>query len=220
MDEKKLLKHPLVWIAVLTFLILPFVLRNYMRRIPMPPPVLGQLPSFELTDHNGKPFGLKNLQGQVTVVAFFFSRCSGICPPLMRHMKMLQDKFIFQKIGVRLLAITVDPDYDTPKRLRAYAKKLGADLRSWTFLTGPIEKIRRLALKGFHVAVGTPKKKASFLDITHTSKLILVDQKGQVRGRPDKQGNPVGYFDSTREGIAELFHRAQHTLWEKFAKKQ
>ena len=219
MDEKKLMKHPLVWVAILAFLLLPFAMRGFMRRVPPAPPVLGKLPAFELIDQNGKPFRLEQLKGKVTVVGFFFSRCRSICPPLMRHMKLLQDKYKFQKININLLSITVDPKHDNPKQLRAYAKKLGADLKTWTFLTGKIERIRKLALKGFHVAVGKPEKQADFLEITHTSKLIWVDQKGQVRGRPDKLGNPIGYFDSTPKGIAELFHRSQHTLWEKFAKK-
>ncbi|TNE50594.1 MAG: SCO family protein [Deltaproteobacteria bacterium] len=218
--ERQLLSHPLVWVAIAAFLVLPFLLRGYLRRIPAPPPVLGALPAFELTNQDGKPFGLEQLKGQVTVVGFFFSRCKSICPPLMQAMRRLQDRYKRHNVNVRLLSITVDPGYDTPKRLQAYAKTLGADLKRWTFLTGPIEKIKALALKGFHVAVGDPVKKANFFDITHTSKLILVDQKGRIRGRPDNQGNPVGYFSSTKDGLDEVYHRSMHTLWERFAKKK
>lgn len=217
--ERQLLSHPLVWVAIAAFLILPFILRGYLRRVPAPPPVLGTLPAFELTNQDGKPFGLKQIKGQVTVVGFFFSRCRSICPPLMQAMRKLQDRFVRHKIDVRLLSITVDPGHDTPQRLKAYAKTLGADLSRWTFLTGPIKKIKALALNGFHVAVGNKVKTANFFDITHTSKLILVDQKGRIRGRPDNQGNPVGYFSSSKDGLDEVYHRSMHTLWERFAKK-
>lgn len=117
-----------------------------------------------------------------------------------------------------MVSITVDPEHDTPAVLRAYAKTLGADLQRWSFVTGAMESIRELALKGFYVAVGTPQKDANFLEITHTSKLILVDQKGRVRGRPDAAGHATGYFETNREGLDELFHRSQHTLWEAFAR--
>lgn len=215
--EKQLLSHPVVWVVILAFLALPFVMRRYMRKIPPAPPVLGALPNFQLQDQQGKPFGLEQLKGHVTVVGFFFSRCRTICPPLMQAKKHLHDRFHRYKVPIRMVSITVDPEHDTPHVLQAYAKTLGADTQRWSFVTGPIEKIRALALQGFRVAVGKPEQKANFLDITHTSKLILVDQKGQIRGRPDQAGNPIGYFDTTQDGLDELFHRSQHTLWESFA---
>jgi protein SCO1/2 len=216
-EEKPLWRNPWVIAAVAAMLTMP-LLRPFLRHVPKPPPVMGQLPAFQLTDQDGKPFGLKQMKGEVYVVNFFFTRCPTICPALTRAMKSLQDRFQKHKLPVKLLSITVDPGFDTPIVMKKYAQKWGADTSRWTFVTGPMPAIRSLAIKGFRTAISRPKKVASFEEITHTSKLILVDSKGQIRGRPDEKGQPLGYFGTSKLGLDELFHRSQHTLWEKFHK--
>lgn len=59
--------------------------------------------------------------------------------------------------GIRLVSITVDPEHDDPKHLRAYAMEICADPARWTLLAGDLEAIRRLAFDGFHVPVGEPQ---------------------------------------------------------------
>lgn len=218
-ESTPLWRNPWVIIALAAMITLPF-LRPFLQHVPTPPPVMGQLPPFQLIDQHGKPFGLEQMKGHVTIVNFFFTRCPTICPMLTQAVKRLQTRFEKHQIPVKLVSISVDPSYDKPDKLRAYAKKWGADPKRWTFLTGSYDKIKRLAIDGFRTAVSRPNKVASFADITHSSKLILVDQKGQIRGRPDKKGQPIGYFGTSKLALDELFHRSQHTIWEKFHKKK
>jgi cytochrome oxidase Cu insertion factor (SCO1/SenC/PrrC family) len=68
------------------------------------------------------------------------------------RMAALQEAFAAEP-AVRFLSISVDPEYDTPAILRAYAKKYGADAERWLFLTGDKGAISTLVRRGFHLAL-------------------------------------------------------------------
>ena len=104
------------------------------------------------------------------------------------------------------MSVSVDPEYDTPERLRSYGAELGADPARWTLLTGDLQAIRTLASDGFKVPVGSPEAgPGGLVDIAHTGKLVLVDPEGKIRG----------YYDTDTMGLDEVFNRAQHVLREK-----
>ena len=54
---------------------------------------------------------------------------------------------------VRLISFTVDPDYDTPEVLQAYAKRFGADPGRWIFVRGDKEALHKLLYAGFRLAL-------------------------------------------------------------------
>ena len=150
------------------------------RAQPEPPPRLGQVPEFALTDQNGRPFTRQTLAKKTWVAAFMFTRCPTICPRITQKMKQLQRKH-GQKLW--LVSFSVDPEHDTPEVLRAYAAKNGANLASWSFLTGDSEVIRKTAEKGFKLAVeGKVDTNAPDLGLLHGSHLVLVDGEGEIRG--------------------------------------
>jgi len=179
------------------------LLRPLLRHEPDPPPVLGQLPEFRLTGSAGETFGSAELAGQVYVAGFFFTRCVSICPLLTAAMGRLQRRYDEAGVeGVRLVSITVDPEYDTPERLREYGEERGVDPRRWKLLTGDPEAIRRLILEGFRTPLGEPQTNAGLMDIAHSGKLVLVDGRGAIRG----------YYDYDPTGLDEIFHRSRHLL--------
>jgi protein SCO1/2 len=86
--------------------------------------------------------------------------------------------------GVRLVSFSVDPQHDTPKVLREYAARYGADPSRWLFLTGDWEAMRDLVFQGFKLAIeraGNEEVDVGEL-ITHSDRLVLVDRLGRVRG--------------------------------------
>jgi protein SCO1/2 len=94
--------------------------------------------NIELTNQNGQKMRLYSdiLKGRVVVIHSFFSTCQGICLPLIRNMRQLQD-MLGDKVGkeVYLVSISVDPTIDTPERLKEFAKKFGSK-PGWFFLSG------------------------------------------------------------------------------------
>ena len=97
----------------------------------------------ELTDQDGKKvrFYSDVLKGKTVVVNAFFTTCTSVCPPMNRNMEKIQAA-LGDRIGrdVFLVSITVDPEIDTPARLKDYAKKFHAG-PGWTFLTGKKENL-------------------------------------------------------------------------------
>ena len=143
-----------------------------------PLPSLGTLPDAALRTHQGTPITLAQLRGRVWVAGFIFTRCAGQCPLITSRMAALQTALP----ELELVSISVDPVYDTPERLTAYAARAGAGER-WRFLTGSPEVILPLVREGFRFAVGqdgTPEE-----PITHSVRLVLVDQAGVIRGMYD-----------------------------------
>jgi protein SCO1/2 len=186
-------------------------IRPLLIRRPEPPPVGWTIPSFSLTDQGGRPFGSTELAGRVYVASFFFTSCPSVCPRLMQAMRRLQDRYAEHGLGaIRLVSISVDPERDTPERLREYADALGVDPTRWRLLTGDRATIRELLERGFKVSMGDPSSPAGGpYDIAHSTKLVLVDPRGGHRG----------FYDYDELGLDEVFHRSQHVLRESASRR-
>ena len=143
-------------------------------------PVLGAVPSFTFSECRGGEVTDQNLQGKITVLDFIFTRCKSACPVMSG--KMLQLYNLFRSSDrVQLISISVDPDYDTPEVLQRYAEKLGVTDLRWLFLRGPIEDVKRLSEEGFKLSGEFPGM--------HSTKLILIDERGRIRGYYDPYDN-------------------------------
>lgn len=86
------------------------------------------------------------VRGRVVTVNLAYTRCTGICPAGFGKLATLQDE-LGEALGreVAMYTITLDPEHDTPKVLRAARREYGAR-EGWTFLTGSfdgVEEVRR-----------------------------------------------------------------------------
>ena len=199
---RRLLRNPFFWASIVALVTIP-VLRPLLRRVPEPPPVLAALPPFQLVNQDGRVFGSADLRGQVWVGDFVFTSCRSICPGLTRAMRSLQQRYQAAGVPVRLVSFSVDPENDTPAVLKAYAARHGADLSSWTFLTGPEPAMRSLIVLGFKTHLGRREVSSeNLVDIAHAPYFVLVDGNGGIRG----------YYRPDESGLDELFHRSQHVL--------
>ncbi len=149
-----------------------------------PLPNLGVVPAFQLTNEDSAQFSNQNLLGKVTVADFIFTSCGGPCPMMSSKMASLQAEFA-DVPAIHLLSFSVDPEYDTPSILKEYGQKFGAEQGRWTFLTGDKHAIYQLARYGFYLTTEDEENA-----IIHSTKFILIDTKGSIRGYYD-------YDDST-----------------------
>jgi len=145
-------------------------------------PEYGALPDFSLMDHERRPVSLGALAGSVWIADFIFTRCAGQCPIMSRRMAELQQAFAGVP-GIRFISFTVDPSYDTPDILAAYARRVGVSDGRWRFVTGPPDTIAALARDGFRLAFGEGGTAEE--PITHSVRLVLVDPQGRIRGSYD-----------------------------------
>lgn len=156
--------------------------------------VLKELPPFTLTDQAGEDYGTQQLDGKVWVATFIFTRCAATCPKQTANMAELQRRLEKNPDNedIRLVSITVDPEYDTPSVLRDYADAHQADHARWHFLTGQHESIRKLCEKGFLQPMG-----AEGGPVGHSSKLILIDRLRRIRS----------FYEGTQEKELESIQR-------------
>ncbi|HEX2271549.1 MAG TPA: SCO family protein [Pyrinomonadaceae bacterium] len=97
----------------------------------------------ELLDQNGRKLRFYSdvLKGKTVVINALFTTCTGVCPPISRNFERIQQA-LGERLGkdVFLVSITVDPETDTPAKLKEYAKRFHAR-PGWSFLTGKKENI-------------------------------------------------------------------------------
>ena len=83
------------------------------------------------------------------------------------------------------VSFTVDPEHDTPEVLQTFAETWGIEDSRWLFLTGETETIYRMVVEGFKLALDVeppPEISSSEEPILHSSRFVLVDSEGAIRG--------------------------------------
>ena len=98
------------------------------------------LPRVELVRDDGKAVALAAEldDGRPVVLNFIFTTCAGICPLMSQVLAQAQERLGAQGEKVHLVSISLDPEQDTPARLRDYAKRFKAGPQ-WRHYTGTVE---------------------------------------------------------------------------------
>jgi protein SCO1/2 len=188
----KLVLHP-GWVAFAALVLAVPMGALLFRQTARPDlPVLGDLPAFSLVAEDNKPFRKDDLLGRVWIADFVFTSCADACPRLQGKMRRLQDRLVPLEQGgnIGLLSISVDPERDTPEKLKQYGEIFGARPGLWRSLTGDQKEVERTVVKGFHTAMAkVPRENADphleAFDIMHGERLVLVDRLGRIRGYYD-----------------------------------
>ncbi len=123
-----------------------------------------------LISHDGQTLHLYQdlIKNKTVIFSAFFSRCQGVCPPLNAKLLEMQ-RALGPRVGkdVLFVSITVDPEFDTPVRLKEMAKLLHAG-PGWLFMSGTSENVRAALQK---LGYATPEKEA------HSPILVIGKEK-------------------------------------------
>lgn len=160
-------------------------------------PEISAVPDMTLTDQHGKPLNLiRDLRGRVWVADFIFTSCAAQCPVITERMVELQKALIVAGLkDVRCVSISVDPERDTPEKLREYADSWRpADSANWLLLTGERAKIRELVTKHFLLAL---QDETADSPILHSFKFVLVDKRGRMRATYDVMTDEEQYENAS-----------------------
>jgi protein SCO1/2 len=190
----KIISKPIFWIFFCSFMFFTPIVKSVMRELPKPPEAIYPLPDFNLIDENGVSFRLEHLKGKVAVFSFIFTSCPSSCLRISEKMQKIQKRVRGLGQNIALISVTVDPTVDTSDVLFRYARHLKANPYVWKFLTGDEEKIKSFVIHGFKLALSdknselrakipteTGSNEINYMDIAHSEKLVLVDQKGMIR---------------------------------------
>lgn len=137
------------------------------------------IPAFSFQNQNNELITEKSLEGKITVICFFYTRCSGFCPRIMQNMNLIKKNF--ESEDIYFLSYSVTPDIDTPNILKQYGERTGYTKSKWNLLTGDKDKIYKLARETFNADTNTFEKKSSN-DFIHSEQIYIIDSKRRLRG--------------------------------------
>ncbi|KVO31800.1 hypothetical protein WL05_22725 [Burkholderia ubonensis] len=98
------------------------------------------LPPVELVRDDGKTVSLVDElnDGRPVILTFIYTSCTTICPMISQTLERLQGELGSDRDKVHIVSISIDPEEDTPARLRAYAARFGAG-PEWQHYTGTVD---------------------------------------------------------------------------------
>lgn len=133
-------------------------------------------PDFELTDHEGNAFALSKLRGRAVLLDFIFTTCPGPCPmQTAAHVRLWKRLPEAVRARTHFVSVSIDPQADTPARLRDYGQARGVDFASWTFCTGSAESVQKV-LDAYSIG----KTRAPDGELIHTLVTFLIDPDGKL----------------------------------------
>ena len=140
------------------------------------------LPEFSLIDHRGEPFTAEQFKGQWSLVFFGFTTCPDVCPTTMALLGKVADRFKEQP--VQYLMVTVDPERDTPQRLKDYVNFYNP---GFIGVTGEVDIIRALGLTLNIAFAKVPLKAPDGSDngdytMDHGAYIVVINPAGQYHG--------------------------------------
>jgi len=117
-------------------------------------PLLGdEVPDFPLVNQDGKRIHLHQYHGKALLLTFIYTRCPlpDYCPLMSKNFaQILAEVLSDPKLSpsTHLLSISIDPEYDKPAVLRAYALDCAGNphpFDHWEFASGAPGQVRKVA---------------------------------------------------------------------------
>jgi protein SCO1/2 len=139
---------------------------------------------FALADQHGERVRLNDLRGAVVVLTFLYTSCTDVCPLVAG--KLREADRLLGALGrdVSFLAVTVDPERDTPARMTEYSTRWQVPER-WHFLTGAVRELEPIwryywvgAIR--RAARGDAATIADY-EVEHAAPVHLIDRAGRIR---------------------------------------
>jgi protein SCO1 len=135
------------------------------------------LPAVSLVDQNGNQVSLASFKGKAVLIDFVYTSCPGPCSVLTSKLvSVAQD--LGPRLGpqVEMISLSLDPEHDTPKALKDYAQRLGAERPGWLFLTGKPEDVDRVL-----AAYNLRRLREADGSVSHMETLFLLGPDGRQR---------------------------------------
>jgi len=141
-----------------------------------PPRSLSQ---FQLVDDNNEAYLAGNFKGKWNILFFGFTYCPDICPVTMTQLTQVKTGLGKKAEKIRFFLVSVDPDRDTPEKLKVYLKNFDEDFIG---ITGGIDQIYKFATQVNAPFSPVVNSNDPFYTVDHTGSLVLIDPQGNYAG--------------------------------------
>ncbi|TMC77437.1 MAG: SCO family protein [Chloroflexi bacterium] len=134
-----------------------------------------EAPDFTLTDAvSGRSVSLSAQRGQVVALTFLYTTCPDVCPLTASRFRAAQDSLASEAGRVVFIAVSVDPDRDTPKATQDFSAAHGLSA-NWYYLVGGRAQLAPVwSAYGIGVQAGSAS-------VTHNDAVYLIDRRGRER---------------------------------------
>jgi protein SCO1/2 len=134
-----------------------------------------EAPDFTLTDGvSGRAVTLSAQRGQVVALTFLYTTCPDVCPLTASRFRAAQDELQADASRVTFIAVSVDPDRDTPEAVRVFSAAHGL-ATNWYYLVGGRAQLAPVwAAYGIGVQAGSTT-------VAHNDAVYLIDRRGRER---------------------------------------
>jgi protein SCO1/2 len=132
-------------------------------------------PDFTLTDQSGHKVSMADQRGKLVLLTFLYTNCPDVCPLITQNLNQALQTLGAKRDDVRVLAVSVDPEGDTPNAVDAYAKAHHL-LPQFHYLIGTRDELTEVWKKYDVAAVASDPEL-----VDHTAYTMLVDQSGEGR---------------------------------------
>jgi protein SCO1/2 len=157
----------------------PPAMTESLRILPEPRVLAG----FSLVDQDGAPFSLEQLQGQWSLLFFGFTHCPDVCPSALYDLHQVNqaaDASGADRDAYQVIFVSVDPERDSPQRLKEYVSYFDPDFRA---VTGSPEQLAALAKQigvAYRIEPHDPGSEVYVVD--HSASIMLTDPEGRLHG--------------------------------------
>jgi protein SCO1 len=137
-------------------------------------------PDFALPATRGGEFRLSRHRGKVVVLAFGYTSCPDVCPTVLAELTQVRSRLGGAAKRVQVVYVSVDPEGDTPPRLRAFVEQFDKTVLG---LTGSMDQLASV-WKAYGVSVARrdmPGSQPSIYLIHHSASVFLIDTTGRLR---------------------------------------
>lgn len=137
-------------------------------------------PPFRFTDQQGQAFSLEELRGQAVLVTGVYAQCSATCPEILVEIRRLLDDLPAKnREHLRVVALTLNPEYETTELMQALAAGYGFTHPEFRYLNGePAEMHDVVSRLGF-----APYRDPVTRVINHANLFLLLDADGRIAYR-------------------------------------
>lgn len=125
---------------------------------------------------NNETIALSALQGKTLVMVMIYTSCKAACPRLVAQMRDIESKMPTDKLDqINFVLVSIDPETDNPKRLKAFAIANNMNAPHWTFLQGT-----KTSVQEFANVLSVKYKQISPMDFSHSNIISVFNTKGEL----------------------------------------
>jgi protein SCO1/2 len=125
-----------------------------------------------LVDQGGRTFRLNDFAGTPVVLTFVAARCTDACPIANAAFARTYARLRHDRIAVRFVTVTLDPDHDSPLVMAGLARPFGVDREAWRFASGRPADVRQL-MRSLRVDV---EPDAHGVPDSHSTSVYILDR--------------------------------------------